>query len=62
MHYKRAIQINPNKSESYYNFGNALCVKQEYDAAIDNYKKAIELDSYNAPAFYNLGNAYYMLG
>jgi len=54
--------LNPHKPESYYNLGNALCVKQDYEGAIGFYKKAIELDDLNAPAFYNLGNAYYMIG
>ena len=61
-HYEAAIKLNPNKGESFYNLGNALCVVQKYDDAIENYKKVITFDSYNAPAFFNLGNAYYMCG
>ena len=53
--------MNPNKSESYYNLGNALCVKSDFEQAIFNYKRTIDLDPFNSPAFYNLGNAYYML-
>lgn len=60
-HYELAIKLNPKKPESYYNLGNALCVKAEYDSAIDAYSQAIDLDPKNAPAFYNLGNALYML-
>lgn len=60
-HYKIAIELNPSKPESYYNLGNALCIKAEFDKAIYNYKKTIDLDDKNAPAFYNLGNAYYMI-
>lgn len=54
--------MNPEKSETYYNLGNAYCVVEKFAEAINVYKKSIELDSYNPPAFYNLGNAYYMLG
>ena len=60
-HYQRAIELNPNKPESYYNLGNALCIKSEFEKAIVNYQKTIELDKVNAPAYYNLGNAWYML-
>ena len=60
-HYQQAIKLNPKKPESFYNLGNALCVKAEYDAAIEAYSQAIELDPKNAPAYYNLGNALYML-
>ena len=60
-HYQRAISINPKKSESFYNLGNALCVKADYENAINAYTSAIDLDPKNAPAFYNLGNALYML-
>lgn len=61
-HYQKAISLNPEKSETYYNLGNAYCVVNKFADAIVVYKKSIELDSYNPPAFYNLGNAYYMLG
>ena len=61
-HYETAIALNPEKSETYYNLGNAYCVVDKFAEAINVYKKSIELDSYNPPAFYNLGNAYYMLG
>ena len=36
-HYQRAIQINPKKPESFYNLGNALCVKADYENAITAY-------------------------
>jgi tetratricopeptide (TPR) repeat protein len=37
MHYEQAIKLNPKKPESYYNLGNALCVKNEYQNAINSY-------------------------
>ena len=60
-HYRSAIALNPKKAESYYNLGNALCVKNDYHNAINSYLQALDLDPKNAPALYNLGNAYYML-
>ena len=33
-HYKAAIKLNPKKAESFYNLGNALCVKSDYEEAI----------------------------
>ena len=60
-HYKRAIELNPSKPETFYNFGNALCKMQEYELAIEQYRKALELDENQANAYYNLGNAQYVL-
>jgi tetratricopeptide (TPR) repeat protein len=36
-HYRCAIKLNPKKSESFYNLGNALCVKNDYAEAIISY-------------------------
>ncbi len=36
-HYKSAIALNPKKSESFYNLGNALCVKNDYPQAVSSY-------------------------
>ena len=36
-HYQKAIDLNLNKSESHYNFGNAFCVPKEYDEAINSF-------------------------
>ena len=61
-HYKRSISLNPHKSETYYNLGDALCLKGEFSKAVESYKGAIAHQKENAPAFYNMGNSYYMLG
>jgi tetratricopeptide (TPR) repeat protein len=37
VHYQRAITLNPKKPESFYNLGNALCVKADYENAIQAY-------------------------
>jgi len=36
-HYQAAIKLNPKKAESFYNLGNAQCVKNEYNEAIKSY-------------------------
>ena len=54
------MELNPKKSESYYNLGNAFCVINNYSEAVDSYSKAIDIDPKNAQAYYNLGNALYM--
>ena len=44
--YQKAIEINPNLSWSYYNFGEALIKLQRWDEAITVYRRAIELEAY----------------
>jgi tetratricopeptide (TPR) repeat protein len=41
--YNKAIQLNPNDAEAYYNRGNAYVAKGQYDRAIEDYNKAIQL-------------------
>jgi tetratricopeptide (TPR) repeat protein len=36
-YYLRSIELNPGKSESFYNLGNAYCVLKKYDDAINAY-------------------------
>jgi len=47
-HYQFSIGLNSEKPETYYNLGNALCVKTDYEKAISAYTFAIELDPKNA--------------
>ena len=44
--YQKAIDINPNLSWLYYNFGEALRKLQRWDEAIIVYHRAIELEAY----------------
>jgi tetratricopeptide (TPR) repeat protein len=55
VHYKKAIEIDPNYKDAYYNLGNCY---QENDEAIIHYKKVLELDSNYKEAYYNLGICY----
>ena len=54
----KAIDLDSNCAEAYYNRGNAHDEKEEYDLAIADYSKAIELDPGDAEAYYNRGNAH----
>jgi tetratricopeptide (TPR) repeat protein len=56
-HYHMAIQINPNRSDTFYNLGAALAGQGRLDEAIENYRKAIQLNPDYSYALNNLGNA-----
>lgn len=53
--YTKAIELNPNFADAYYNRGLAwVAIKEkEYDKAIKDYTKAIELKPDYADAYYN---------
>ena len=55
--YQKAIQLNPNDADAYYNLGIALSDQKKLDAAVAAYQKAIQLNPNYALAYYNLGNA-----
>jgi len=42
--YDKAIELNPNFAEAYYNRGNAYSDLKQYERAIEDYNKAIELN------------------
>jgi Flp pilus assembly protein TadD len=56
-HCHKAVQINPNFSESLNNLGVALAAKGRFDEAIENYRKAIRINPSYADALDNLGMA-----
>jgi Flp pilus assembly protein TadD len=56
-HCHKAVQINPNFSESLNNLGVALAAKGRFDEAIENYRKAIRINPSYADALNNLGIA-----
>jgi tetratricopeptide (TPR) repeat protein len=55
--FRRAIQINPNNSESLDDLGVALADKGRFEEAIENYRKAIQINPNNPEAPNNLGIA-----
>ncbi len=56
--YTRAIELDLNDADAYYNRGNAYYDSGNLEQAIENYNKAIELDPSYTDAYYNRGNAY----
>ena len=57
-HCRKALQLDPNDSDLYYNYGNALLGAGKVDEAIEQYKISVRLDPAYINALYNLGNAY----
>ena len=60
--YDKAIALNPEYANAYYNRGNAYNSKGEYDRAIADYDKAIALNPDDAIAYSNRGLAHEKLG
>ena len=56
-HFRKAIEIDPNYKEAYYNLGNALDDTGDLKGAVENYRRAIEIDPKLKEAYYNLGSA-----
>ena len=56
--YTKAIEINPNDSDTYNNRGIVYDDLKKYDLAISDYSKAIEINPNYAKAYNNRGNAY----
>jgi len=55
--YRRAIEINSDYAEAYFNLGTALSEQGQLESAIFNYLRAIELQPDNSNAYNNLGFA-----
>ena len=56
--YTKAIQLNPNDADAYYNRGNIHCVLKEYSKAIADFTKAIKKNKNFAVAYNNRGCIY----
>lgn len=57
--YKRAIELDPEHADSYYNLGNIYAQNKQFTIARDLYRKAISIDPLAARAYSNLGNVYF---
>ena len=55
---KKAIKINPNVSESYYNLGFIFGELKKYDESVKNYNLAIKIKPNYIKAFNNLGTIF----
>ena len=61
--YTKAIEINPNLHQAYYNRGWIKSSKlKDYYGAISDYTKALEINPSDADAYNNRGRAKYLLG
>ena len=58
----KAIQLDPDDAEAYFNRGVAYGELGQYQTAINDYTKAIQLDTDNALAYANRGYSYRKLG
>jgi tetratricopeptide (TPR) repeat protein len=56
--FNKAIAINPNCQDCFYNIGFAYAQKKEYDKAEENYKKALAVKPDYAEAYNGLANIY----
>jgi D-alanyl-D-alanine carboxypeptidase len=55
---QKAISIDPDKADAYFNMGNVYSDQKNYSQAISAYQKAISIDPDYADAYYNMGVAY----
>ncbi len=60
--YTKAIELNPNYNDAYYNRGSAKYEIEDYRGAIEDYNKAIKLNPNSDKAYYNRGAAKITLG
>ena len=60
--FDKAIELNPNRFEAYFNRGNLLFDKKRYDKAIADFNRVIALKSDYAEAYYGRGYAYHFSG
>ena len=51
--FSKAIELNPNHANSYYNRGVAYGQTDDYERAIEDFNKAIELNPNHADVYYN---------
>ena len=52
--FRRALKINENSSDAYYQLGVLFKIQNKNNEAIANYKKALEIDPMNSKAHYML--------
>jgi tetratricopeptide (TPR) repeat protein len=62
VHYEKAIQLQPNYADAYYNRGNILFGEGRIDEAMADWAKTLELRPNDADAYTCLGNAFLRRG
>lgn len=58
----KAISINPDKIENYYQRANINLIYGEYGDAIDDFQNYLRIENSDALAYFNLGVAFTLLG
>ncbi len=58
----KAIKLQPDYAQAYYNRGNAYYGLGLYERAIKDYDEAIRLKPKDVDTYYNRGNVYFFLG
>lgn len=53
--FKKAIQFDPNRVQSYFQLGMIFLKQEDYTAAAENFEKVIEINPKLPDAFFNLG-------
>lgn len=56
--YNKAIELNPDNAENYFNRGNVKLNNAQYDEAHDDFDRAIALDPENAKLYHAKGLAF----
>ena len=62
LNYRKALEINPRHSVSYYNLAHLLDIKGQFKNAVEYFKKSIEYDPNYVDAIYDLGFLYLSKG
>ncbi len=62
LHYRSALEIQPNSVEAHFNLGNALVKHGELDEAIAQFQRSMEIQPDLVKPHYNLGNALFTQG
>jgi len=60
--YEKAIEINPQNTDAWFNKGNTLGELGRFEEALEAYEKAIEINPQNTDAWNNKGNTLDDLG
>src|SRR5207247_5998512 len=55
-HYRQAAQLDPSRSETYYDYGVLLLEESKIQDAESAFRKSLVLDPHNAQAHNNLGD------
>ncbi|MDR6514925.1 tetratricopeptide repeat protein [Chryseobacterium camelliae] len=58
IYYKKALELDPQFINSYYNLGNSYVRTGEYDIGIKYFKLALDIDDKHLKSLQGLGNAY----